>query len=80
MTMIEIDDLGVVWCYPDGASKKQCDPLGLYQTSSECGNCPIIDMCCRFENMLYGDGGDGVVNLDKVESECVPENKETGTC
>lgn len=69
--MIEIDDNGIVWCYPDGATKKQCDPLGLYRTAAECGNCPILDMCYRFENMLYGDTHSDVKTLHDEEKKAI---------
>lgn len=46
---IEVINPEVVIC--DG---NNCRPLDLYDTSDECGSCPIIELCERFIDIKIG--------------------------
>lgn len=62
---IEINDFGQVRCQPDGSTVLYCDPLHMFRESAACGNCPILEMCEKYEAYKYGDLGDGFVDLTK---------------
>lgn len=53
--MITIDDTGQVRCCPDETTILLCDPLQMWEQKAECGNCPIIAMCEKYETLKYGD-------------------------
>lgn len=48
---IEITDKGVVYC--DG---NVCDPIGLYATDDECGNCQLLKICRDYTEEYYDVG------------------------
>ena len=47
---IEISEEGIIFC--DGV---MCDPLGLFDNNSQCGNCPLVALLDKYLDS-YFDG------------------------
>ena len=45
---ITITEEGIIFC--NGIA---CDPLTLFRTDSQCGNCPIIRIGEKYDNVLF---------------------------
>lgn len=48
---IEITEEGIIFC--DGLT---CDPVGMYDSCSECGGCPFVSLFDRYLE-IWSDGG-----------------------
>ncbi|MBR4846178.1 MAG: hypothetical protein IKU98_07140 [Bacteroidaceae bacterium] len=57
---ITIDEDFDVWCEPNNDTKIMCDPLRMFDEGAECGNCPILAMCEKYEALKYGIGYDEI--------------------
>lgn len=51
--MVHLDFNGVVYCDEIGGHCKVCDFFGLYNTHSECGNCPLTNFGMEFINTRF---------------------------
>lgn len=49
--MIVIDNLANVKCGEDANSLKECNPLELFASCAECGDCPIIALGEKYWDM-----------------------------
>ncbi len=48
--MVHLDFNGIVYCDEIGDHCRVCDFIGLYNTNSQCGNCPLTNFGEQFVN------------------------------
>lgn len=46
--MVHLDFNGIVYCDEIGGHCRVCDFIGLYNTNSQCGNCPLTNFGDEF--------------------------------
>ena len=54
---VTINEDGKIRCATNDTQVIYCDPFMMWQTASECGNCPVLELCERYEKIKYGDIG-----------------------
>lgn len=75
---IEFIETDKVMCHPDDTTALICKPIDMFKTNAQCGTCPIITMCEAYEKEIWGECGEGWIDMTELRARMATSKDKEG--